>query len=561
MRAKYFKKIFSLIMIVSLFSQTALVFSPKVAGAQASAGAGGSVQAGFDVQGIAGSALVCSGVADKLAGLLNGLFGSAIPTTTVPVNNPAHDLRDTCLKQITRTIINKILDKITLSTVDWINHGFEGGAPLWLEDPEKFFGDIARTEINGVTGWFTCNGQITCENYPFGRLVMESVLLNLQRQSQQNLQFSLNQVLAHGTYEEFRYDFSVGGWAGYNAFLEPQNNPFGNYLLLNEDLGRRIGGTRVTTAQNFSAQLNQSGGFLSPRVCDLTATGDPGDVYIDQSDPMFVPQGGPVPQALYDSIGYDPTQYTPMTESQAQTIQDFTLRSQCTKWRVTTPGNVVGTRLTQGLDTATNQLVAADDVAENIGLIFDALLNQLFVAGLKGLSSDNTNSVLLAQVNGQQPGAVSNGQTPPPLQDTIFGTGVVDLSLLDVQTEYITNAQSARVILDELIKKIRALDYCVPGPNPRWVETATSNFQQMLSTIPQAPNTLPSEENQEYYANIIHNLIGATINESPAIYNHTQFTNFMQEVFNRYRDRMLSNSSATSPPSISPATYFLALPA
>ena len=152
MRVKVFQKIFVPILILSLFSQTALLLFPQKVNAQAGANIGGNVQTGFDVQGIAGSALVCSGLADKMGSLLNNLFSSAVPTT-VPINDPANDTRESCLKQITRTILNKILDKITLSTVNWINGGF-AGSPLWLEDPGQFFGDIAKSEINAVSAWY-----------------------------------------------------------------------------------------------------------------------------------------------------------------------------------------------------------------------------------------------------------------------------------------------------------------------------------------------------------------------------------------------------------------------
>lgn len=577
MRARNLKKTLTIFLIVSLFSQTALVFSPQTALAQydstalygSSGGAGGSVQTGFDVQGIAGSALACSGVMDKFAGLLGNLFGAAVPTT-VPINNAADDLRETCLKQITRMVINRILDKITLSTVDWINSGFDADAPLWLEDPDQFFGDIATSEINAVTGWFTCNGATDCENYPFGRLVMTSILTNLQNQTQQNLQFSLNQVLAHGTYEEFRYNFSVGGWAGYTAFLEPQNNPFGNYLLVNESIGRRISGTNVNIAGKFNAQLSQSGGFLSPRVC--AQSGLPGSAYIPESGPGSDMHLGEFYQVLpAGSILGDVTLATlpPAVQAylsgftnpaeQANEYNFIVLRSRCKQWRTTTPGQVVGTRLTQGLDNATNQLIAADDVAENIGLIFDALLNQLVTAGLKELSSDNQNSVLLAQVNGQQPGAVANGQTPPTGGDTILGNGpagIADTDILEVQNQYITQTQIVLPILDELMKKIRALDYCVPGPNPRWIDSATTNFQGAIATIPPA-NGLPTEENQFYYRAAIQSLTGATITENLAMYNHTQFTDFIQEVFDRYVAKMTQSYS----PNLAPPTTRLFLPA
>lgn len=564
MRIDNLKKTFSFVLLVSIFSQTAFVFLPKHVSAQANLGGGGNVQAGFDATGIAGSALVCSGIADKMAGLLNGLFSSAVPTT-VPINDPANDTRENCLKQITRQIINKILDKITLSTVNWINSGFAGD-PLWLENPEQFFGNIARDEINNVTGWFTCNGSTNCESYPFGRLVMSQVLLGLQRQSQQNLRFSLNQVLAHGNYEQFRYNFNVGGWAGYTAFLEPQNNPFGNQILINDDLARRIGGTTVNTSRNFNAQLTQSGGFLSPRICAVSGTGGTED-YIPEDSPLHLgnyyqvlPPGavlGDVTFAQLPSVVQDELDDFQNLIDQADAYNALVIRSKCKQWKTTTPGQVVGSRLTQGLDTATNQLIAADDVAENIGLIFDALLNQLITAGLKGLSSDNQDSVLLAQVNGEQPGAVSTGQAPPPVPSTILGTGpagIASIPILEVQNQFIENAEDAVDLLEEIIPKIYSLDYCVPGPNPRWATVAEANLQQVLNQVP-ASNGLPTDENETYYRNRISELTGATINESLAMYNHTQFLAFMQEVFARYRTRMLQNYSLTMAPPT--ARYFL----
>jgi hypothetical protein len=289
------------------------------------------------------------------------------------------------LKQITRTILNKILDKITLSTVNWINGGF-AGSPLWLEDPGQFFGDIAKSEINAVTAWYPQD----FNNYPFGQLVMGTILTNLQNQTQQNLRFSLNQVLAHGTYDEFRFNFNVGGWVGYSAFLEPQNNPFGNYLLVNNHIGRRISGTNVNAAFNFRDQLSQSGGFLSPRVCVVSATGN--DDYIPEDNPLHLanfyqtlPAGSTLGDITFaqlpEAVQGELDDFQNLAD-QADAYNSLVLRSRCAQWRTTTPGNVVGTRLTSALDISTNSLLNADDFAENIGLIFDALLNQLVTAGL-----------------------------------------------------------------------------------------------------------------------------------------------------------------------------------
>ena len=553
-------KIGVVIMILSLFSETFLVFSPKTAFAQSGGSSGGSVQSGFNAGGLlggaAGSAVACT----NLAGKLNQLIGGTTSTSTVPTNDPSNDLRENCLKKITKDIVNKILDKITLATVDWINSGFSNGGPLWVQDPGQFFGDIARKEINSVTGWYSTNPL----TYPFGKMVMTQVLISLQRQAQQNLQFSLNQVLAHGTYEDFRVNFNVGGWAGYTAFLEPQNNPFGNDLLIRYDLGRRTGGTTLNIGKQFNEQLSQSGGYLSPRVCAISGTGS--DDYIPETNDLHLGEYFSVlaPGSTLGDVTFAQLPGAVQGElddfgnaaDQADAYNSLVLRSRCKQWKATTPGQVIGTRLTKGLDTSQDQLIAADDFAENIGLIFDALINQLIKTGLKELGSSNNNSVLLAQVNGQQPGAVANGQANPPVINVINGTGpagIADLPLLEVQDQYIENAEEALDLLNELTAKIRALDYCVPGPNPRWLEAATTNFQTALAGVGAASSSNPISQNEAYYRNRIHDFTGATIVESPAMYNHTQFVNFMQEVFNRYRDRMLANYSPDSAP---PSTRF-----
>lgn len=546
-RKEFLKSCFSIMMIISLFAQSAFMIFPKIANAQASGGASGQVTAGFDVGGIAASALNCSGLMDKLAGLLDSLFS----VKEVPVGDSALRKKEECFDGIAHEIVVKIMDKMTLATVDWINNGFEG-SPLYLEDPEKFFTNIAVGEINGLTGWFTASP----DGYPFGQIVMTTILTNLQRQFSQNVRFSLNEVLAHGTYEEFKTDFSVGGWAGYTAFLEPNNNPFGNYLLVNHEIGKKIAGTHLSVSENFQKQLQQSGGFLNQRQCVMTATGDSGDEYIPADDPMHVPQGGPPPQALYDAIGWDPNNFGPLTEAQSATLDEYTKRSQCVEWKTLTPGKVVADQLTTALNLPANQLVQADELSEDLGLIFDALLLQLTKTGLNALNprtnnSDSTN-VLLAQVHGQQPGQVANGNIPPPATDSIQGTGSVDTAAVDVQNQFITAAgnpnNGAVVLLTKLIQEIRSLDYCVPGPNPRWLTNATNNFQQAVNTIsPMSPGeSLLARE--DYYAGAINTLTGVSIVHSPAMAEYGQFTAFMQNVFNAYSTRMQADYSLTNPP-------------
>lgn len=581
------------------------VFAPR-AYAQQIGGGGG---AGFNVTGIAGSVLQCTGMGDKLQGALGNLFGGkgkggekpgegensdsttsqagglfggagASAGQTVPVKDSTvkgevskvkketeatkkeeqkDNNKERCLDGIVHNLAVGVMDKITLATVDWINSGFEG-QPFYISDPDTFFSNIAKEQINGFTGWYSSD----LENYPFGQIVMGSILTSLQTQANQNLKYSLNQVLAHGTSSEFYVDFNIGGWAGLVDIASPNNNPVGSYLLASQELGRRIDGTSINVAADFKQQLSQSGGFLNQRKCVATATGDPSDTYIPATDEMHVPSGGPIPDALYNAVGLSPGD-TP-NENQQATIDEYTLRSRCTQWETQTPGKTISEQLTKSLNISTDQLLLADEFNEDLALILDALINQLVNTGLRSLQPSSSggnsgNNVLLAQVNGEQPGQVQNG-AQPPLIDQVTGTGYSSQSLFDIQQLYIPLAQQALPVVDRVVRKINALDYCVPGPNPNWQELAQSNFVALVENVPfhsgyvvdsdgNYDANATEQDNQNYYAQAIQSITGITISNTQNMHNHEQFLAFMDNLFTSYRTKMLATYSPTlAPPAV-----------
>jgi hypothetical protein len=388
---------------------------------------------------------------------------------------------------------------------------------------------------------------------------MTTILGSIQAQLQQNVQFSLNQVLAHGTYEEYKFDFNVGGWAGYTAMLNENNNPFGNYLLINKELGRRIEGTYVPIVKDFSQQLSQSGGFLNQRKCAVSGTGGNND-YIPADDARYlnpdtyhlIPTGGTMTGQIYLTLPQPVQEELDSlngSDAQAEVYNDFVLRSSCKQWKTITPGGVVSNQLTTALNLGNSKLVQADEVSEDLGLIFDALINQLVGSGLNSLQSslsggNSSNNVLIAQVQGQQPGQVQNGNAPPSAVDSITGTGLVSTQLVVVQNSYISNANQAIPLFDELIKKIRALDYCVPGPNPNWATVGQQNLTDALTLVapyasPDSNSQTAENQNQDYYANAIFDLTGIEIQHSTSMHNHSQFLAFMNNVFAKYSERMM----------------------
>jgi hypothetical protein len=113
-----------------------------------------------------------------------------------------------------------------------------------------------------------------------------------------------------------------------------------------------------------------------------------------------------------------------------------------------------------------------------------------------------------------------------------------------VQNSYISNANQAIPLFDELIKKIRALDYCVPGPNPNWATVGQQNLTDALTLVapyasPDSNSQTAENQNQDYYANAIFDLTEIEIQHSTSMHNHSQFLAFMNNVFAKYSERMM----------------------
>jgi hypothetical protein len=656
-----FKKVVTLILIVSTLSQSALFLKPKSVQAQ-------GITTGFSAGDIIGTSAQClfpNGIGSAVSDLAKNIFTNSTAAnavkeatkdaaaqvaeklgisvaatkasqakdavTAVPISDQTGVIQKTtgdvveaveratgpnaaltnisekqnqefkkthCLDLIVHLITTKVIDKMTLATVNWINTGFNG-LPLYLEDGVQFFGDIAKNEIYGVTGWFACNGAICDENYPFGKQIMQSILTNLQTGIQASMRFNLNQVLAHGDYTQFKEDFSVGGWAGYTAFLEPQNNPFGNYLLINQDLGHKVQGSSANKIQTFQNQLSLSGGFLNQRVCQQTASGsaylgpDQGgenqaDFYLDPNQYYLIPQGQSMTPDILASLPtlvQDEIDLQSDSLAQAAAYNNLVNSSTCIKWQTLTPGSVIADQLKTNLNLQTTKLINADSLGENIGLIFDALLNQLVQGGLNALNSGNANSVLVAQVNDQNPGGSGltddNGNPisidGPSSPNVIIGGGVAnDPSILDIQQSYVGlivgagGSPGALDSLNNLIIRIGALDYCVPGPNPNWISNAheklntltqaVSLSQQILPNIP-LPTPTPVDPNDPsaaynadqlanntYYHNLIQALTGVNVNIDNSIGSAIQFDNFMNNMLTQYANRMSQDYSLNQAP-------------
>ena len=82
--------------------------------------------------------------------IVNAITASQTTTdTAISIKNVAKEVG----RQLLMVIARRALQALTRSTVNWINNGFHGN-PLFLENPQSFFKDIAKYEIKNLVNLF-----------------------------------------------------------------------------------------------------------------------------------------------------------------------------------------------------------------------------------------------------------------------------------------------------------------------------------------------------------------------------------------------------------------------
>jgi hypothetical protein len=307
------------------------------------------------------------------------------------------------LKAVIIQLGHVMLQRITQSTVNWINSGFHG-SPLFVQNPSQFFGDIGKYEIMNLVNMTGYNSS----NYPFGKAWSLNIINQYKNASNNNMQYSLSKVMNDPTL--YMNNFNTGGW---NMFLintqYPQNNYMGYNMLATQDLARRLQGTVQNNAQKVQTTLNQGMGFLSPKKCTTNSNYNNG---INEYKPK-----------TYDYTYFDSQHPYPTCENQggktvsdgeggsgcsvdlSQKINDwntaytadraaFDKESSCPNkpdgssgLEATTPGAVVSSQITGalGLSNTVGSLDAA--LGNSISAILNAFMNHFMQQGLSAMSS------------------------------------------------------------------------------------------------------------------------------------------------------------------------------
>ncbi|HEY4503451.1 MAG TPA: hypothetical protein VJC14_03415 [Candidatus Paceibacterota bacterium] len=465
-RKKINPKIISTSIIISIMVPSVLFFSPQKAGAIVST-------SGY--------------IIDSFAPLIYSTETVNTIQTTTQTGIQLKEIAKEVFREVLKNLAKRTLNKMTESTINWVNTGYSG-RPLFLENPESFFKDIAKYEVKNFVDTIGYDSL----RLPFGKDLALNTIYTYKRQFEENAQYSLSKVTNDQDYlNSFRNDFSVGGWDGFLLNTQyPQNNPIGFRMLATEELARRLEGTSQNAAQTINTKLEQGAGFLSPQTCP--------------SNPKYDTLKNQFQQPKFKST----LEYLPETRPEGQTEEEYYIQfnkmvsAEQTEWEKkngcpgglfdTTPGSVVGNQIANALTTGQRQGELAVAMGNSVSAILDAMLNQLLNKGLNAL-------------------ATTESPNPPPLPDdweyfgntlgtteaynsTTWNSGpdeVIVLSQFKQEVERdIMNTEIDIALLSQLgaeltktWQQIRQLDQCVPGPDIKWDDRLEEEKQRNASKL------------------------------------------------------------------------------
>lgn len=402
---------------------------------------------------------------------------------------------DTCLKSIGRMVIKLLLQKVTLSTVAWIQSGYEGN-PAFIQNPGNFFRDIAKEEI------LQFGGEIADPDlYPFGFAFMQRQAAAFNQKFADNARYSLNELIQNTTpqytAQTFKGDFASGGWDAWTYMTSvPANNPLGFQLIASNELQKRLQGTYKAPAEEIREGLTQAAGYLGDNRCvepegltkaEHNAALERGDIEYAGTESVIVP-------VWNEETGQYENQQD-VSYANAKPTGFFV--GQCKRWEYVTPGQMVAESATKLVNYQDNSLLSATDLNSAVAAVLDAVLARFSTKiqeGFSNFSREGSDGFLVINQD-----AVGDNYYQTQTERDYYGSTSsawmrdnpnfdirFDLSqaFIDTQRTYADKLYSYNLELQDLTRNIYQADYCIPGPAPNWKELAQERLAQQAKEIP-----------------------------------------------------------------------------
>ena len=268
-------------------------------------------------------------------------------------------IQDYILKPAVRILVRIMLQETTNMIVGWIQ-GNNGKNVGYVKNPAQFFRNVANKSggefLNQLTGINLCGN--------IGAFLQIS--LRTPPGLQQKLACSLTNIVQN--VNSFYRNFNNGGWPAFiSASVEPQNNPYGAYLIA---LDAKI--TAEGGAVDIARLKYQKSPFLGFQVakpinCRTRIIGSEGS-----------PSGGAVPLGEAEA-----TRDREFNEPEALGIEaglGTTPNSEevCdTEYETKTPGQTIEYLLNKATGSGIDFAISAKDLDEAVATIINALINKV----------------------------------------------------------------------------------------------------------------------------------------------------------------------------------------
>ncbi len=278
---------------------------------------------------------------------------SVTTLNTTLAGNVSNDYLNNFLGCVARAIARAALQQMAVSTINWINGGFNG-SPSFVTNYHQFFrsvGDQAAGDIitNGTGLAFLCS--------PF-QLQVRIAIAQTYADDYGPQTCWLSQIT--NNIQGFMNDFSQGGWPAFIAFTtSPASNPFGEYSMVSG---------RVATAQANAIGVNTLDLTLGQGMLSMTQNKNCQTVSVDSDGIMTNPDG-----TTFNQGGKQPVQINGVTQY-CDVVN-------------TTPGTAIDQALSQAMGSNTQSLVGAKYFDEIINALISQLIQNVLYGGLSNLSS------------------------------------------------------------------------------------------------------------------------------------------------------------------------------
>jgi len=304
-----------------------------------------------------------SNILNLLRGVVDDVYDAAASAyesagvwaeTYLQIDDKVEKALKEALKWAFTALKKKLLDMMVDQIITWINGG---GKPTFVTDWRAFLSKA----IDDVGGNFVSEylgAAFLCKN------ISPQIQIMLAKPKTFNTTAACTLSKIGTNLQNFFANFTTGGWKGWLAVSETQNNIYGMYFYAQdqkwsmEELAAKTGSTAAAAGA----------GFLGDQVCLRYY--------------KFLPDGEGELEKVFD---------TKSAPKKGEAPQPFT-DANCTEWFTRTPGKVAADSLSKVVGKDYDWLLQSKEYSEYVVAIADAVINRMIKEGIALIASAASSS-------------------------------------------------------------------------------------------------------------------------------------------------------------------------